>query len=90
MGKLLEWLEGEYRKDGIGEPFKGEILKTLECMYGEERNDKGEMEGWLVNSNRIKLTRITKRQFELIEEFISRVKNNQDFWILAKKSSQNP
>lgn len=69
MEELLEWFEKEYRKEGRGEPFEGEIVDTLECLYGTEKNDDGEIEGWLVDRNRIKLCRITEKQFELIKNF---------------------
>lgn len=69
MGKLLERLKEGYRKEGIGEPFEGEIVDTLECLYGTEENDNGEIEGWLVSRDGKKLRFITEKQFELIKNF---------------------
>lgn len=69
MGELLEWFKEEYRKEGIGEPFKGEIKGAFKCLYGIETKDNGETEGWLIDSNGTKLCHITEQEFNTIRKF---------------------
>lgn len=69
MGELLERLKKEYREEGMGEPFKGEIKSALKYLYGIETKDNGETEGWLIDSNGTKIRHITEQEFNTIRKF---------------------
>ena len=56
--------------DGVGQPLseRGSIISTCTLCLGEEINGDS-VETWLVDSNRTKLRKITKEEFDMILHF---------------------